>query len=74
MRASRVEEDKTDNVIQKKATGEEKVIIIQFGKRDEASEKMIMGNNDGKEINKEIENGKVQGEKMRSINMIEMDR
>lgn len=31
---------------------------------------MIMGNNDGKEIN----TGKVQGEKMRGMNMIEMDR
>lgn len=33
-----------------------------------------MGNNDGKEINKEIKNGKVQREEMRGMNMIEMDR
>lgn len=41
MRASRVEEDKRDKVIVKKATGEEKFIIIWFGKRDEVSEKRM---------------------------------
>lgn len=35
---------------------------------------MIMGNNYGKEINKEIKNRKVQGEKMGGMNMIEIDR